>query len=225
MIIGVSTVRNEEAIIAKTVSHTLAVGADVVIVSDGNSTDNTREVLHSLSDVIVLSQDGPLEQSVETLRLVKLAKWLGADWVVPFDADEFWTDLEPLNDLEDNIGCVQATVFGHRDWDHRYERPRVQGKVGFRDATSIAWGNHSADTPGIMVGGFEIRELQYQSFDHFLAKIEKSRQLYESAQFSEAYGSHMRALVRMTDEQRVFEWERLMAEPAVFDPIPYRGAR
>jgi hypothetical protein len=225
LIVGVSSIRNEADIIAKTVTHTLAVGADHVIVSDGYSSDDTFDILSSLDNVTALRQDGPFVQPDEMMRLNLLAKEMGADWVVPFDADEFWTDLEGLNDLGDEVGKVEATVFGHRDWDHRYERPRIQGKVAFRSAMDIAWGNHSATTPGIMVGGFAIRELQYQSFDHFLAKIEKSRELFETSSFSEAYGSHMRTLVRMTDEQREFEWERLMAEPAVFDPIPYRGAR
>jgi hypothetical protein len=227
VIVGIATVRNEEAIIAKTVSHVLA-DADHIVVSDGGSTDATYDILTDGCwgrRVTLLKQSGEFDQPAETMRLMNRALMLGADWVVPFDADEFWLDLRKLDELEENVGCVQGTVFGHRDWDYKYSNPRIQGKVAFRSATSIAWGNHSADTSGIMVGGFEIRELQYQSFEHFLEKVDKSRDLFARSSFSEVYGSHMRTLVAMTDEQRVFEWERLMAEPAVFDPIPYRGVR
>lgn len=224
MIVGIATVRNEQAIIAKTVSHVLA-DADHVVISDGGSTDDTYDILAAMDRVTLLDQTGDFDQPAETMRLMNVALDLGADWVVPFDADEFWIGLDRLDELGPEVGKVEAQVYGHKDWDNRYERPRIQGKVAFRSATSIAWGNHSADTPGIMIGGFEIRELQYQSFEHFLEKIERSRDLFERSSFSEVYGSHMRTLVKATDQAREFEWERLMAEPTVFDPIPYRGDR
>jgi glycosyltransferase involved in cell wall biosynthesis len=224
VIVGICTCRNEESIIGKTVSHVLADAAHVVI-SDGGSTDNTRDILAGMDRVTLLEQTGEFDQPAETLRLAEIAVELGADWVVPFDADEFWIGLGQLNALQPNIGVAEAVVFGHRDWDNRYLHPRIQGKVAARRPRSFAWGNHSVEADGIMVGGFEIRELQYQSFEHFLEKIEKSRELFERSSFSEIYGSHMRSLVSASDEARVFEWERLMAEPAVFDPIPYRGAR
>lgn len=223
MIVGIASVRNEEAIIARSVSHLLAVGADHVIVSDGHSTDRTADILEGFDRVSLFDQDGPFDQPAETLRLAGFAREMDATWVVPFDADEFWTDLTPLSGLPTGVGKVYATVYGHRDWQRRHVSPRGLPKVAFREATAVQWGNHDADTAGGSVQGFEIRELQYQSFDHFLAKIEKSRELYEASQFSEVFGSHMRALVAMSDGQRVEEWDRLCSVPCVVDPIPYRG--
>jgi hypothetical protein len=226
VIVGIASVKNEAGIIAKTISHTLAAGADHLVISDGWSTDGTAEIVGEFPEVTLLAQVGSFDQPIETLRLTHFAQSLGATWIVPFDADEFWCDLTPLNDLPHEYSKVYATVYGHTDWNLRHAEPRGLPKVAFRDAVSVSWGNHEAETgPGRAASGFEIRELQYQSFDHFLAKIAKSRELYESYAFPEVYGSHMRALVAMSDTQREAEWARLQAIPTVFDPIPYRGAR
>lgn len=230
MIAAVTTVRNEAAIIAKTVGHLLGEGVGLVIVSDGYSIDGTRDVLAGLP-VTVLDQDGPLDQAVEMLRLSLLAAEQGAEWVVPFDADEFWhAEGESLAEffahVPETTGKVWAAVYGHRDWDHRFTAAKL-GKVAFRPQTlrSIAWGNHDADVDGFAEHGLVVRELQYQSFAHFLAKIEKARELYESSDFPESYGSHMRRLVAMSDVEREAEWQRIQSAPVVFDPIPTAEVR
>lgn len=225
MIVAIASVRNEADIIAKTITHHLAVGANWVIVSDGRSTDGTADIIDQLDQVTLVDQDGPFDQSVEMMRLAGFAKEMDADWVVPFDADEFWCDVAPLQQLPGDVGKVYAKVYGHATWERRHRDVRRLPKVCFRSATSIEWGNHDAVTPGSSVGHLEIRELQYQSFDHFLAKIDKSAELFASSNFPEMYGAHMRALVAMNDQQREAEWVRLCAIPTVFDPIPYRGAR
>ena len=226
MIVAVSSIRNEEAIIEKSITHTLGAGADHVIVSDGQSTDKTREIIAELDNVTAVSQDGPFSQPVEMMRLAELAWGLGADWVVPFDADEFWTDLEPLRDLPGMVTKVFAQVFGHASWDLRHREPRRLPKVCFRDAVSVEWGQHNCTTVrGEVRDGFEIRELQYQSYEHFLEKIEKSRHLFATSSFHEGHGSHMRTLVAASPGERDAEWARLCAIPTVHDPIPYRGAR
>lgn len=223
MIVGIASIRNEAEIIAKSATHTLAVGADHLIISDGYSTDGTFDILESLDGVTALRQDGPFIQPDEMLRLTRLAKDMGADWVVPFDADEFWCDLTPLTDAP--AVKVFATVYGHTSWEQRHAEARRLPKCCYRDTTMCHWGSHDAATDGDVVHGLEIRELQYQSFDHFLAKIDKAAYLFEHSDFHPGYGSHMRALVALTDEQRVEEWDRLCAIPTVHDPIPYRGAR
>ena len=40
--------------------------------------------------ILVASEVGPMYQSDRTTRLARYATWLGADWVLPIDADEFW---------------------------------------------------------------------------------------------------------------------------------------
>jgi hypothetical protein len=221
VIIAVSSVKNEAAIIETTVRHYLA--DCEVIISDGGSTDGTRDILESLP-ITVWDQEGPFDQAAEILNLTRAAKARGADWVVPFDADEFWCDLDRLNVFDESVGIVEATVFGHRDWEWRHEGAKPLPKVAFRDATAIAWGNHAVEGHGWTHGGFQIRELQYQSFEHFLAKIDKARELYESSDFPLEYGSHMRRLVAMSDQERAVEWARLDSIPTVYDPIPVRGA-
>lgn len=92
---AVCMVRNEEDIIGHSIQHLLRQGVDHVLVADNLSTDGTAAVLAKLA-----AQDGRVHvaqdrldafyQSEKTSRLVRVAGSCGADWVIPFDADEFW---------------------------------------------------------------------------------------------------------------------------------------
>ena len=93
-VFGVSMVRNEADIIGTTVLHHLSLGLDRILVLDNGSTDGTGEILRNLAEederVRYISDDSPFKQAEITTRLVRRARREGADWVLPFDADEFW---------------------------------------------------------------------------------------------------------------------------------------
>lgn len=232
MIIGITTVLDEAPIIGQTIGHLLAQGVEWVIASDGGSTDGTRTILEENPQVIWRGQIGPLYQDEEMTRLAHHAADLGATWIVPFDADEFWCDLEILDlydrqqDLQVPINRVAATMWQHRTWDLRHVDPKLLPKTAFRPYANmqVAWGNHDvAGIPGGVAGGLTIREWQYRDWDHFLAKIEKAARLYGAADFPLEYGSHMRRLVAMSDEEKRQEWAMMQAVPTVYDPIPFLG--
>jgi hypothetical protein len=101
-VVAISTVKNESDIIEPFVRHTTAV-ADHLIVMDNASTDGTREILQSLEkEGLPLSiLDDPTVGKYQSRRLTHLMREhavarLGADWVLPLDADEFVT---PLGDM------------------------------------------------------------------------------------------------------------------------------
>ena len=244
MIIGVASVLDEAPIIRQTVTHLFNSGADLIIVSDGGSTDGTQQVLSDVAHnmvpyymggnkrLIVIPQEGPLHQDVEMTRLAHMAQDLGATWIVPFDADEFWCNLSLLDlldrqqDLSVPIGRVQATMWQHTTWNHRHRNPKPLPKVAFRPVPGmrITWGNHDVHgIPGGITNGLAIRELQYRDWDHFVAKIDKAARLFAISDFPIEYGSHMRRLVAMTDMERREEWAAMQAVPTVYDPIPYLG--
>lgn len=87
-------VRNEADIVGLAVLHNLSLGLDGVIVLDNGSTDGTEKVLRQLAEeddrVWWTRDDSLFDQGTITTELAREALRRGADWVLPFDADEFW---------------------------------------------------------------------------------------------------------------------------------------
>jgi Glycosyl transferase family 2 len=86
-------VRNEADIVQFSILHHLAIGCDNVFVVDNGSTDGTVPILRRLARAYPIRwtrEDGPYRQSEILTALAQDAARDGADWVVPFDADEFW---------------------------------------------------------------------------------------------------------------------------------------
>lgn len=227
MIVAVSSVLNEADIIRRVIDHLVGQGVDQFVISDGGSNDPTRERMeHPL--VGRLNQDGPFDQGAEITRLAHIAADLGATWIIPFDADEFWCDplggtvAEVLNSQSSGIGKVFAATYGYRDWNHRFPQKPLS-KIAFRPTSDmkVHWGNHnmSGGTGEAVHGVLEVRELQYRDWDHFLAKIEKARQLFASWDVPREHGHHMRRLVDMNEAQLRDEWANYQSQPATYAPI------
>lgn len=93
-VFGIVVVRNEADVIRLSLLHHLGLGLDTVLVLDNASTDGTAELLERMSrddPRIRWSTDAGLFYQVEArTALAREALRQGADWVVPFDADEFW---------------------------------------------------------------------------------------------------------------------------------------
>jgi Glycosyl transferase family 2 len=90
---GISMVRNEADVVELSILHHLRIGCDDVLVVDNGSTDGTVAILRELSriyPVLWTKDEGPYRQSEVMTGLARDAARGGADWVVPFDADEFW---------------------------------------------------------------------------------------------------------------------------------------
>jgi glycosyltransferase involved in cell wall biosynthesis len=93
-IVGITMVRNEVDVIRLSLLHHLALGLDRILVVDNDSTDGTAELLERLSReesrIHWRSDRGLFSQGDVFTTLAREAFWQRADWVVPFDADEFW---------------------------------------------------------------------------------------------------------------------------------------
>lgn len=235
MIVAIASIKNEAPIITHTVTHLLGNGIDRVLISVGESDDSTYDIAMALPDTVyVARQEGPFDQGVEMTRLAhEAANELGATWIAPFDADEFWcgqadeTVASVIHAQPPTIIRIHAPVYTHVDRQTRYVAPKLWGKVAFRPhpEMSLTWGSHHVHNgPGEAIHGIlTIRELQYQSYDHFLSKVAKAHALFDSWAVPMEYGSHMRELVTMDDQALHAAYTAHCAVDTIHDPIPYRG--
>lgn len=117
-------VRDEADIIEPVLRHLLAEGVDRLIVADNLSTDDTPAILLKLKNegapITVVEDDEPgYYQARKMTRLGRRAYDIGADWVLPFDADEVWYSPtygsigEALADMPGDVSVIRAP-----GWDH-----------------------------------------------------------------------------------------------------------
>lgn len=250
MIVAVSMFKNEEDVAETVVRHLFAEGVDRVIVADNLSTDHTRDILDTIAEHYPLTviNDPVLayEQDVKMSRLARRAYEAGADWVLPFDADEIWYGVDPqtgepcriadaLSQVDDEIQVVRA--FG---WDHiqretnplgpfspmRRAETQKLAKVAFRahpDAR-MHMGNHDVTLPGpSVVGPLAFRHFQYRSLEQMTTKLRQGREAYEASDVHPMHGTHWRAGGLKSDDELAAEWAELCAEDGlIFDPAPIR---
>jgi hypothetical protein len=116
-ICGVSAMRDEADIAAVVIRHHLSLGLDRLIVIDNGSRDSTCDELRALE-----CEPGFAWRRIETdghrqdELFTSIAREMhadGFDWLLPFDADEFWdTGSERLRDVLDasQAGVLRALV-------------------------------------------------------------------------------------------------------------------
>jgi glycosyltransferase involved in cell wall biosynthesis len=88
-------VKDECELIEGTIAHLRAIGVDLIVACDMNSTDGTFEILdryRSDGDFWLFRLDDLKDAEFETWRRasVALIKSSGADWAIFLDADEYW---------------------------------------------------------------------------------------------------------------------------------------
>lgn len=210
-VIAVSMVKNEADIIAGTVGQMVG-QVDHVIVADNMSTDDTRRILCDLPVTVIDDEEPGYWQSRKMSNLAVLARAMGADWVVPFDADEWWycphghTVKEWLEGQPAHVAVVTAQLYDHVatavdpneanpleriGW--RRTRPAPLPKVACRPVmpVTIEQGNHSA-TYGVVADGLRVRHFPYRSAEQFVAKAKAGAAAYAATDLPEDVGQHWR---------------------------------
>lgn len=257
MIVAVSMVKDEADIIEPVLRHLLAEGVDHLIVADNLSTDGTRSILGKVKAEtgqldIVTDEEPGYYQSAKMSRLARFAFHYGADWVLPFDADEVW--YSPNGTIADALAQVpeEATIVRAPGWDHIAqdflkvdEGGRVEGyfaaspfspfrrqqtqqmvKVAFRAHPSavLHMGNHDVERPGkSTVGPLAFRHFQYRSLEQMTRKLRNGRAAYEASDIDPRHGTHWREGGLLSDEEMARKWAELCSEEGlVFDPAPIR---
>jgi glycosyltransferase involved in cell wall biosynthesis len=219
---GITMVRNEIDVIAGVLTH-MADEVDHLIVMDNGSTDGTREVIAALDLPMTVfdDYDPAYYQSVKMSRLAAVAGRRGATWIVPFDADELWTDPRGrLRDVfaqaPDTVTSCRATLYNHfrtaldlpdpdpfRSMVWRATAPGALPKIAFRyqENAVIHQGNHGVDlpAPNTTDTGTTIRHFMIRSPEQFETKVRQGAAAYAATTLPEDQGAHWRSWGRLLD--------------------------
>lgn len=235
---AVSMMRDEADVAADVVTHLAEEGVDGIIVADNLSTDGTGDLLRDLDlpcQLVVIDDTEPgYYQADKMTRLAHLAHDAGAEWVVPFDADEVWcarsdTLARALRLLPDRVTVAEATLYHHfataldtadpsplRSMVWRQRQPAPLPKVAVRWAPDlrIHQGNHGADRAGDRAAAdLEVRHFPYRSFEQFVRKARNGAAAYAATDLPVDQGAHWRQYGALIDTHgeasfRSEVWER-----------------
>lgn len=246
---AIGMVKDEADIIEASVENMLF-HADRVIVADNGSTDGTREFLESSDAEVVSDREVGYYQSLKMSSLAARAREDGADWVIPFDADEIWTARERIADLLVGLPpealIAEAAIIDHvatgadavgppaEVMEHRRAAVLPLRKVACRAVNDlvIEQGNHGAKFPGIktpltVTGQITIRHFPYRSPEQMISKARNGAKAYAATDLPEAIGKHWRDYGKLSDAEieEVFRKWFWIADPendptVVRDPAP-----
>lgn len=257
LIAAVSMVK-DEPIIERTIRHLLAEGIGLVLVGD-NSTDTTADILAQLAfehsgvvEVRAVDQGPPPDypQSAVMTALAAEAGDRGAQWIVPFDADEIWysaarthTLADTLANQDPTIGVLVAAVWEHvpqpadpvhtpadpfRSMVHRRPELWAWQKVAFRAHRDVTvWrGSHGVTPePGRRIEGeVAIRHFPYRTPEQAAAKLDRTEKLHAGLA-DPLVGIHVREAVEQVRTGGFAAWWDMTTAPAglIYDPAPIRG--
>lgn len=244
MIGAVSMCRDEDDIIGPVVEHMFAEGVDRIWVADNLSADKTRPILDELAGryplTIIEDAEPGFYQAAKMTNLAHVAIDAGADWVVPFDADEWF--YSTAGTIADTLRQTPPGVVLADGWDHlpRHDDPddpNPIARMGWRrphhqkfpkvifSATAFFFlhqGQHGIEHPGPRTGSpIEYRHYQYRTLEQMVRKVRQGTAAYAASNVDGRHGTHWKDLAALSDEALAAEWDALCADPDVmFDPAP-----
>ena len=230
VVVAIAMVKDEVDIITETVTH-MAHQVDHVLIADNGSTDGTQETLlviaADLGNVTVIKDPEPayLQSQKMTALAHQARERFNADWVVPFDADEWWySNTGTVGGTLGAVGslaCVEAQLWDHvatglddpdRDpvarmiWRRTTPLPLPKVACRWRPNLTIHQGNHGCDYDGITPRSalmLTARHYPYRSVDQFIRKVRNGAAAYRAAgaQMPETAGAHWRQWGQILDTQ------------------------
>ena len=236
---AVSMFRNEEDVAEHVVRHMLD-ECDFVVVADNNSTDRSRQLLEAIGDPRLFIYDEPsfaYNQAATMNRMAAAAVCAGADWVVPFDFDEWWDSADGR--IADVLRAlpheVEATAT--RTWDmvpqrgdgddpnpfrrivstrpgSLWSQPGTR-KIAFRPGPgrTLLQGNHGlVGREPAPVGPLRVRHYPFRSYRQAKAKVRHGRAAILAAQLPTSSGTHWQEWGSYSDAE-LWAWWRRWTDP------------
>lgn len=228
-------VRDAEDIIGYIVEH-MVEQVDQVIVADNLSQDKTRQILESFGSKITLVEDNDpaYRQSEKMTDLALLAGRLGAEWVVPFDADEWWySDQGRLADvIRDNNYCIYvAQMFDHYPTGVDSDDPNPMKRIAWRNpgpnplhkvacritnGMIIEMGNHNVTyrdhLPTYGTDLIKVRHYPYRSAKQFVDKAVVGAMALDLTDLPFETGQHWRQYAQIARDHGDAELENVFRE-------------
>lgn len=236
MIAGIAMVKDEADILYHTISHLLGQGVDYLNILDNMSTDGTQDILSEFEQEGMLSWELDTEvgyrQAEKMNRLARMAGDWGADWIVPFDADEIWF-LPELDVLMADVVELVSHVYIPRNEDMNEPNPlrRMQWRMSapeqypkvayrYRPDAELHMGNHNVTHPGTRVRLGNIRHYQYRSLEQVRRKVRNGAAAYAAAPgLAGTFGAHWQWLASLDEDSLLAWWEGyLHLGEVTFDP-------
>lgn len=225
------TCRNEADIVEASFRHMLAEGIAHIYTTDHLSTDGSREIMERLAAetgrITIIGDRDPFQRQIKMMTLLaEMAEADGHEWVVASDVDEFWYATDGRTIAERLADCssdkIYAQMFLQFDYQTRVESPMPNPKVAYRlgRGGQIHTGNHDVTIPGGEWGVLDLREIQYRSLEHFIAKTRKFGQTIAPEERAAKSSSHHTNREHLTDEQMEAEWRQIRYQPTIIDPMP-----
>ena len=242
-----TTVRDDADISGLAVDHLLAQGVRHVLAIDHGSTDDTRRILAERHDVTVIPYpDTAFYQGAMITVLARHAAQHGAEWIVPFDADECWwtTDGTQLADhlLSRSDDVVEAASWSYlpttidisdenpfhrlahrsdKPDGYRSDRPDGLTKVAFRASSRITVrdGNHAVRPAGQIGSGLVIAHYPYRSRDQFIRKFSQGNAALSATRLDRSVSGHWRVLGARGAAELGKVWDNFV----VTHELPYNG--
>lgn len=218
--------KDEADVIETTIRYLFEQGVDEILVYENGSTDGTWELLRDLRDgefadrlVIYADEEVAYYQARKMTALAFAAYSGGADWIIPFDADELWSariggeSPHPLRTLfrwaEPNVGAIAFRNFNHyrtaidpgghpfRSMEWRSAEALALPKVAFRGCITarLDAGNHGVTgVRGVLEWSpaARIHHFPYRSAEQFIRKARNGSAAYAATDLPRTTGQHWR---------------------------------
>ena len=216
-------VRDAEDIIGTVVRHMME-QVDHVIVADNLSKDRTRDILDLFrGNITVMDDPDPAyRQSEKMTHLAMMAKKCGANYVVPFDADEYWTTREgTLKSVIEEGGAdvYEGTILNYIPTitdDDLETDPTKRIRWRFKDSGHlvkvacktdtrmvIAMGNHAVrypHQPSVIQHQIMVRHFPWRTAQQFVEKMVVGAAALDLTDLPYDVGQHWRDYARLAED-------------------------